>query len=81
MQHFKSYNTYFAGLVILSNFHQHKRVMTRVFSLPPFYLNPQHLKNLMLESDLAFHFFLSVMLGGGGEKKKKKKEEVGGWGR
>lgn len=56
--------------------------MTRVFSLPPFYLNPQHLKNLMLESDLAFRFFLSVMLGGGGgKKKKKKKEEVGGWGR
>lgn len=35
----------------------------------------------MLESDLAFRFILSVMLGGGGGEKKKKKEEVGGWGR
>lgn len=50
--------------------------MTKVFSPPPpLYLNPWHLKNLMLESDLAFRFFLSVMLGGrGGE------EEGGGGG-
>ena len=53
--------------------------MTRVFSLPSLYLNPQHLKNLMLESDLASRFFLSVMLGegGGGEEE----EEGGGVGK
>lgn len=53
--------------------------MTKVFSLPPLYLNPQHLKNLMLESDLASRFFLSVMLGegGGGEEE----EEGGGMGK
>lgn len=81
MQHFKSYNTYFAGLVILSNFHQHERVMTRVFSLPPFYLNPQHLKNLMLESDLAFRFFLSVMLRGGGGGEEEEEGGGGGMGK
>ena len=52
--------------------------MTRVFSLPPFYLNPQHLKNLMLESDLAFRFFLSVMLGGGGGEEEEEEEGGGG---
>ena len=51
------------------------------------YLNPWHLKNLMLESDLAFGFFLSVRLGGGGGGGKMRgggggggEEEGGGGG-
>ena len=55
--------------------------MTRVFSLPSLYLNPQHLKNLMLESDLASRFFLSVMLGEGGGGGEEEEEEGGGGGK